>query len=172
MSTGVDERGHVTADLAEVLRVRDEWALAIGRFIVGFAGCEYWTYLFIRNFGSEKQREDADRQPLWKRISVAHELLLGLGLKTNVREQVDSAFARFRKLTTTRNVLAHNAPMVHVFLHEETGEMQVRHDLRSARDPSREVTIKQLDAEATEAAEVEEEFAILIGVVRQPSSRG
>lgn len=47
----------------------------------------------------------------------------------------------------------------------------MRHELRNATDPSRGVTVAQLDKEAAEAAEVEEDLALLFGVVRQSERR-
>lgn len=49
----------MTASAAEVERVDEAWAIAIGRFIVGFANLEQWTRLFIRTFGTEAEAEAA-----------------------------------------------------------------------------------------------------------------
>lgn len=150
---------------------RDEWALAIGRFIVAFASCEYWTYLYIRTYGSAREREEVDDQKLWKRLSVMEGVLLRLRLKPEIQERVDKTLKGFRAYTDSRNILAHNAPMVHIYVHEKTGEMQVRHELRSEKDLSKDVTVEQLEREAAELAEIEEELALLYGLIRQPASR-
>lgn len=171
VEVSIDEHGRVTTTVEELQRVRDGWALAIGRFMVAFAGCEYWTYQYIWTYGSAAESDVVGRQGLSQRLAVVKRVLLRMGLKPEVQKRVTSVLQRLRKLTATRNVLAHNAPMVHVYRHEQTGAMEVRHELRNATDPSRGVTVAQLENEAAEATQVEEELALLFGVVRQSERR-
>jgi hypothetical protein len=167
----VDAQGRVYANMEDLNRIRDGWALAIGRFLVAFAGCEFWTYVLIRNHGSKDEAAAVDDQPLWKRLSVLEAVFLRLRLVPEIRERAANAVAGIRKHTGTRNILAHNAPMVHVYRNEADGAMEIRHELRSARDSSKGVSVEQLEREAAALAEVEEEFAILMGALRQERSR-
>lgn len=143
----------------------------MGRFILAFASCEYWTYRYIRTYGSSREREDVDDQKLWKRLSVMEGVLLRLRLKPETQERLDQTLKGIRACTDSRNILAHNAPMVHLYVHEDTGETEVRHELRSAKDPSKGITVAQLEKEAAELTEIEEELALLYGLVRQADNR-
>ena len=49
--------------------------------------------------------------------------------------------------------------------------MEIRHELRSARDLSKGVSVEQLEREAAALAELEEEFALLMGALRQERFR-
>ena len=119
----------------------------------------------------ESEAAELDDQALWKRLSVMEGVLLRLRLIPEVQERVNTAIAGVRKCAPTRNILAHNAPMVQVYRSEKTGAIEIRHEVRSARDPSKDVSVEQLEREAAELAEIDEELAILYGVIRQPANR-
>ena len=169
----VDNEGRVVTSMEEVERVDEAWARAIGRFIVAFANLEQWTRLYIGTFGTEAEAAASKTQRLKDRIAAAHAVLIRLRLTLEMQERVDTAIARFRRLTPTRNLLAHNPPAIHVYTENEdgTGAMEIRQELRDSRDPSVAVTIKQLEIEHAEAKEIDEEFALLYGLVRKPESR-
>lgn len=173
VQTQVDDQGRVVTSTHEIERMDEAWARAIGAFIVAFANLEEWTRIFIRTFGTKSEVEAAPRQRLSDRIGVTHLALNRLRLTKEMQARVDTAIARLRKLTPTRNLLAHNPPAIHVYTENEdgTGAMQIRHELRDSRDPSVSVTIKQLEIERVEAKEVEEELALLYGLVRKPENR-
>jgi hypothetical protein len=169
----MDTKGRVVTSMEEVERVDEAWARAIGRFIVAFANLEQWTRLYIRTFGTEEEAAAAKTQRLKNRIAVAHAVLIRLRLTAQMQHRVDTAIAGFRKLTPTRNLLAHNPPAIHIYTENEdgTGSMEIRHELRDSRDPSVAVTIKQLEVECAEAKQLDEEFALLYGLVRKPDNR-
>ena len=169
----LDAHGRVTASAAEVERTDEAWALAIGRFIVAFANLEHWTHLFIRTFGTQLEAQAATRQWLHKRLAVMEAGILRLRLTPELQERADAAIRRFRDLTPTRNLLAHNPPAVHIYTENEdgTGAMEVRHELHDSRDPSVKTTADELETRRAEAVEVEEELMLLYGLVRKPESR-
>lgn len=108
VEVSIDEHGRVTTTVEELQRVRDGWALAIGRFMVAFAGCEYWAYQYVWTYGSAAESDAIGRQRLSQRLAVVERILLRMRLKPEVQERATSVFQRFRKLTATRNLLAHN----------------------------------------------------------------
>jgi hypothetical protein len=169
----VDNKGRVVTSMEEVERADEAWARAIGRFIVAFANLEQWTRLYIGTFGTEEEAAASKTQRLKDRIAVAHAVLIRLRLTPQVQDRVDTAIASFRRLTPTRNLLAHNPPAIHIYTENEdgTGAIEIRHELRDSREPSVAVTIKQLEVERAEAKELEEELALLYGLVRKPESR-
>ncbi len=133
--------GPISIPVDELNKLRDEWALAIGRFLVAFTSCEYWTYLYIGTFGSERLREAVTDMNLGRRIEIAHALVTDLGLNEAPQARVDAAFEKLRKLSRPRNVVAHNGPMVRVYSNPETGALELRHETRSARDPTAGATL-------------------------------
>lgn len=70
----------VTVDAAEHQKLMDAWALAIGRFMVAFTSCEYWTYLFVETFGSKRLRDATGDLMLGARAPLAKSLVLDIGL--------------------------------------------------------------------------------------------
>lgn len=162
--------GPISIPVDELNKVRDGWALAIGRFLAAFTSCEYWTYLYIGTFGSERLREAVTEMNLGPRIKLAQALVTDIGLIEVVQARVDAAFEKLRKLSGPRNIVAHNGPMVRVYRNTKTGVLEVRHELRSARDPTKDMTIAKLDALQAEAEELDEELALLYGEVRQPQN--
>ena len=161
----------VSVPLDENKRQLDGWALAIGRFLVAFTSCEVWTYHYIKTFGSHRLHDAAADMNLGPRGNLAHALVSDIGLVTHVQERVDAAFKKLKELSHPRNLVAHNGPLVHLYQNSNTGELEVRHELRSARDPSKDITIAELEKLHAEAVELDQELALLYGVVRHPESQ-
>ncbi|WP_336900807.1 hypothetical protein [Rhodoferax sp.] len=147
----------------------DEWALAIGRFLVAFSSCEYWTYQFIRTYGSENLRESISDLQLKARAAIAHALVTDIGLTSEAQKRVDQAFAELSRLAKPRNLVAHNCPLVQLYK-DERGEIFVRHELRSARDELKDITIERLAALTVESRDLDQELALLYGLIRQPAN--
>lgn len=150
--------------------ITDQWAIAIGRFLVAFNACEYWTYQYARTFGSQALRDAIADQGLPPRIAIARALLIDLGLIEPMQARVDRAFDSLARLAKTRNLVAHNAPVLNVYRSTE-GRLEMRFELQSARDPNKEVTQDHLATLAQEAWELDQELALLYGLVRQSENR-
>lgn len=111
----IDDRGRVTASVAEIEQVDDAWAIAIGRFIVAFANLEEWTRRFLRTFGVGAEKEIANDHRLRPRLAAMETVVARLRPIDKVQARFDSAIRRFRDLTPNRNLLAHHPPAVHVY---------------------------------------------------------
>lgn len=157
----------VTVDAGEHQKLMDEWALAIGRFMVAFTACEFWTYLFVETFGSKRLRDATGDLMLGARAPLAESLVLDIGLTPEVHAKVEAAFSRLKGLAKTRNLVAHNGPLLHAY-RDEDGKLLLQIELRSAKDEDRSITIKRLDELTTEARKLDEDMALLYGEVRQP----
>jgi hypothetical protein len=160
----------VTIPAEKLNKLLDGWALAIGRFLVVFTSCEYWTYLYIRTFGSERVREAAGGMNLGPRAELAHALVSDIGLNEETQKRVDAAFDTLKRLATKRNLVAHNGPMVQIYKNATSGALEIRHELRSAKDPAKDITIEELERLHGDAVKLDEELALLYGLVRQPES--
>ena len=100
----VDAQNAVSISIEDYNKLTDAWALPIGRFLVAFTSCEYWTYLYIQAFGSERLREAVSDSSLKSRAKLAHSLVSDLDLtrallrgtrsKSGSRRREAPAFAR------------------------------------------------------------------------------
>jgi hypothetical protein len=148
----------------------DEWALAIGRFLLAFTACEGWTYLFVKTFGSEALREAVADQLLKPRIAVARAVLIDYGINEAMQARVDAAFSKIEKLSGPRNIVAHNGLMFNVY-EDGQGRVDIRHELVSQRDPTKDITVERLRQLTVEAQQLDEEFTLLYGLIRKPEHR-
>lgn len=161
----------VTIDAAEPQKLMDQWAFAIGGFMVQFTSCEYWTYQYIKTFGSDRLRETAGELMLAARASMAQALVLDIGLVPDVHKRVEAAFSKLDGLAKTRNLVAHNGPLIHAY-RDKDDKVKLMIELRSARDDGKSITIKRLGELTAEARDLDEEFTMLYGEVRQPKNHG
>ena len=168
------DAGHrVVANMADVRRAEEAWALAIGRFIVAFANLEHWTRLFLKTFGDDRQREIARDHRLSNRLAAMEAAVIRLRLKEDIQARFDKAVQQLRSLTPHRNLLAHHPPAVQVYTEKADGggAMEVRYELVDSNDPSLSVTVAALEKDVVIAREAEEELALLYGEVRQPKNQ-
>lgn len=156
----------LTIPSTEHQEVLDKWALAIGRFMVHFTGCEYWTYQYIKTFGSDRLRETAGELMLSARGPMAKALVLDIGLVPDIHTRVEAAFSKLDELAKSRNLVAHNGPLIHAYL-DKSDELDLMIELRSARDESKSISIQRLDELTDEARRLDDEFAMLYGEVRK-----
>src|SRR5271170_8051367 len=98
--------GAVSIGLDDLNKILDEWALPIGRFMMSFTSCEYWTYLYIGTFGSKKLREFAGDINLRSRVKIAQALVSDIGLNVETQARVDAAFTKLNALASKRNLIA------------------------------------------------------------------
>jgi hypothetical protein len=168
-----DENRRVVADMDDVNRAQEAWAIAIGRFIVAFANLEQWTRLFLRTFGDGRQRAVAKDHHLSNRLAAMASAIKGLRLIDDVQARFDKAVAQMRSLTPHRNLLAHHPPAMQIFTEnaDGTGRMEARYELVDSSDSSISVTIKALERDLVVAREADEELMLLYGEVRQPKNR-
>ena len=156
----------VSIDAVAHEKLMDEWALAIGRFMVVFSSCEYWTHLFVETFGSKRLRDSTRDLMLRARAPLAKSLVLDIGLTPEMTARVEKAFNNLGSLATTRNLVAHNGPMMHAYRTDD-GKLQLVVELRSAKDDGKDITIERIEERTAEARDLDEELALLYGAVRQ-----
>jgi hypothetical protein len=80
---------------------------------------------------------------------------------------VNLALTKLGKLAKKRNLAAHNAPMAHVYANAQTGELEVRFEVRGANNPGMQVTPESLESWFRDAVALDHEFARLAGDSRK-----
>lgn len=159
-----------TVDYTKHQEMMDEWALAIGRVMVQFTSCEYWTYQYIKTFGSDRLSRATSDLMLNSRAPVAESLVLEIGLVPEMRNRVQAAFKKLKGLASSRNLVAHNGPMMHVYTNAE-GQLLLQIELRSSKDEEKQITIERLNQLSAEARTLDEELALLYGEVQQKKNQ-
>ena len=84
-------------------------------------------------------REAVSDLSLAARSKIALALVSGIELTDEMQTRVNTAFSELDRLAKRRNLVAHNGPMVHVYRQTESGALEVRHELRSARDETKDI---------------------------------
>ncbi|WP_439589960.1 hypothetical protein [Hydrogenophaga sp.] len=77
---------------------------------------------------------------------------------------------RLRSLAKQRNFAAHNAPMAHVFESIDTGQLEIRFEVRGVNNSERLVTQDALQAWFKDAVALENDLALLAGCISKPTS--
>jgi hypothetical protein len=72
---------------------------------------------------------------LGARAALAQALVLDIGLVSDVHKRVEDVFSKLDGLAKTRNLVAHNGPLIHAYRDKED-KVVLMIELRSARDDS------------------------------------
>jgi len=121
-----------------------DWPAAVGRFILAFSSCEYWTYVYLQELGSRSVRAELANSKLSVRVGRILHLARSSKVSDDVYAEICSACHKIRNLAKKRNLAAHNAPMAHVFESKDTGQLYIRFEIRVANNPDLLVTPESL----------------------------
>ena len=103
----------------------DDWALAIGRFIMAFAGLEDLTWRYVRTFGSPRVAKATERSQLAPRAKLALALVLDRGVSGGLEERLRAAFDEISSLAGERNIVAHNGLNFEIYLTDDDQQVKV-----------------------------------------------
>lgn len=140
-----------------------DWPAAVGRFVLAFSSCEYWTYVYLQQLGSRSVRAELANSKLSVRLGRILQLSGSRKVPEDVHAQICSACKQLRSLARRRNLAAHNAPMAHVFENQGTGDLVVRFEIRGANNPELQVTLESLQSWFKDAVALDHELALLAG---------
>jgi hypothetical protein len=147
------------------LEMLGDWPAAVGRFVLAFSSCEYWTYVYLQQLGSRAIRAELANSKLSVRVGRILQLSRIGKLPEDVHEEISSLCNKLRSLAKKRNLAAHNAPMAHVFENPRTGQLDLRFEMRGANNPELQVTPESLRAWFSEAVALDEKLALLAGQI-------
>jgi hypothetical protein len=136
------------------LREHDEWVQAIGRFIVSFAECEYWTYRYIAELLPPRVSAVVSQQMLESRGKVAKAAIedAQLGISD---ERLKDVFERLADLAAFRNIVAHNPPMFAIYQAvDDPEEVKVVVEMVNSRNPNKQPSLARLQERHKEAQEL------------------
>lgn len=169
-----EEPGPAERKIGEVLSVSDEewerltdqWAIAIGRFLVAFARCEHWTNYLIALLHSAPLQDAVVTLNISPRIDIALALIESSRFDPKLVVRATKAFADLRKLSGPRNLVAHNPPIISVSI-TPSGQHVGRHVLQSARDPSKNIEIPELERHTRAARDLGQEITEIYILMRE-----
>ncbi len=138
--------------------------------MVQFTSCEYWTYQYIKTFGSNRLGKATGDLMLNARAPIAESLILEIGLVPEIQNRVEAAFKKLTDLASSRNLVAHNGPMLHVYTNADD-ELLLEIELRSAKKHEKQISIERLNQLTAEARALDEELALLYGDVQQKKNQ-
>lgn len=134
--------------LNHYIELQDKWALSIGRFMMVFAECEFYTFLIVEKNGTPAERKRVKQMEVKERAKCACECVLRHSPTKTTR--VLRVFRTFESLNGMRKLIAHNTPMVHVYMND-AGDSSFRVEMRSARNVKKTISLKQADNLTTKA---------------------
>jgi hypothetical protein len=147
-----------------------DWPAAVGRFVLAFSSCEYWTYVFLDQLGSKSVRAELANSRLSVRVGRVLRLARSTRVSEHLYADISSACNKLRVLAKRRNLAAHNAPMAHVFENIETGALEVRFEMRSANNPELQVDEQSLRTWFNESEALDHDLALLAGRISKETS--
>lgn len=153
------------------VEVLGEWPIAVGRFVLAFSSCEYWTYIYLEGLGGASVRAGLANSKLSVRRGRILQLARTRAVSEDISRDLRVALAKLGKLAKKRNLAAHNSPMAHVFENVKTGELEVRFEVRGANNPALQVTLESLAAWFRDAVTLDHELALLAGRLSKDGSR-
>lgn len=123
---------------------RNKWESAIGKCFLSFGNVEYLLY----NFHQFISKDDAPRFISSLSLSKRTELLSELLNQHNFRE-LDFSLIKIdlddtKKLSETRNLIAHN-PLMFEFYESEPGAIKIVQTIVSIKNRGHKITLSELD---------------------------
>jgi hypothetical protein len=120
------------------------WESAIGKCFLSFGTVEYLIY----NFHQFISKDDAPRfissLPLSKRIELLSELLNQHSFRELDFSPIKVDLDETKKLSETRNLIAHN-PLMFEFYESEPGAIKIVQTIVSIKNRSHKITLSELD---------------------------
>lgn len=134
--------------LEQYFALMDEWATEIGRFMMAFAECEWYTFQLITLAGTAEEQHSLNKLGVQDRADLARECAL-----RSLQEHPDiaRAFEQFATLNGRRKLIAHSTPMTQVYANGKTLKFSV--EMRSARRSERSIALTELRALTRKARE-------------------
>jgi hypothetical protein len=141
----------------EPVEVLGDWKMAIGRFIVNFAGCERQVNMWAEHVFPVPDLRAVVRLPLARKAERVQAMMITTD-STYPPAYIDEIFTQLRSLAKFRNLIAHNPPGLTYTVAPDTGEVLTYVGLRSTINGIAEAKLHEIEARAAEAGELNAEM--------------
>jgi hypothetical protein len=131
---------------------RSKWAPLVGRFILSFGDIENVTYLALLQLPKDKIFQTTSTLGFGKRVDLVIELIkdhaeIGKSLSERFVEKLKAA----KKLSETRNLVAHSPVVMKVYHHPKEGWTHREIALANAKNRDRDISLAILKKAVTES---------------------
>ena len=75
-----------------------DWPAAVGRFVLAFSSCEYWTYVYLQQLGTRSVRAELANSKLSVRVERILKLARERGVAQDLYAEMCSILKRLRSL--------------------------------------------------------------------------
>jgi hypothetical protein len=145
---------------------RERWAPLVGRLILSFGDIENVTYLALLQLPKDKIFETTSSLGFGKRAELVLELIdghpeIGESLSKEFSEKLRMA----KKLSETRNLVAHSPLMMKIYEHPKEGWMHREIALASAKNKDEGLSFYKLAEAATKAEMLAKDLYELYGEI-------
>lgn len=137
--------------MSDIADPKGPWATAIGRAFVAFGSIEFITLHCLDEIPKDRIRRSTSSFKLGQRIDLIQELLEAH--PGPLATALHGALQRAKDLAPTRNLIAHSPIFVDFYKHNDGSWLHTQH-IRSAANPKRTLTLKQLEKFANDAETV------------------
>jgi len=146
-----------------MLAVREQWQLAVGRFLLSFGEVESVISSLIVDLPSERIFESVGFSRLSSRIRLVRQILSQRGLPDELVSRLDAVLAEVSSLSKDRNVVAHN-PLYWSFF-DSAGNAKVEINIFPFLKPEKRISLARLQTLGAMADSLSERIHILYGEV-------
>lgn len=143
---------------------KTQWRVAVGRFLLEFAEIEWFTYHIISELPTEKIFDATKDLPFHRRAVLAEQLLESKGLDQFVTQRAVGLLRRARKLSKTRNILAHNPLLLDLF--SDAIGQDLSFNIHRYGDIEPALSLEQLEIRTDEVENINKELHEVIDRVR------
>ena len=148
--------------------LRGEWAPIVGRFILSFGDIENVTYLALLQLPKDKIFATTSSLSFGKRVDLVLELVDGHPeIAKNLAKTFAEKLKNAKKLSETRNVVAHSPLVMQIFQHPKEGWIHREMALANAKNKEKALSLEDLTQAASEADKLARELYDLYGSIHQ-----
>jgi len=145
---------------------RKKWAPLVGRFVLAFGDIENVTYLALRQLPKDKIFQTTSTLGFGKRVDLVIELVkdhaeIGKRLSERFVEKLKAA----KKLSETRNLIAHSPVVMKVYHHPKEGWTHREIAVANAKNHDREVSLAGLRQGVTQSERLAKSLYNLYGKI-------
>lgn len=136
--------------MVKLVDLNGEWAAAIGRCFVAFGSIEDSTVTCLQEIPKDRIQKSVKNFRLGQRIDLIIELLEAH--PGYVYEQLTAKLSRAKKMSETRNLIAHN-PLI-LGIHYTDDSYTVKESIVSLRNDQHRISLAELQEFATESEQL------------------
>jgi hypothetical protein len=127
-----------------------QWAAAVGRFMLAFGHIEWTTYVCLVHLPIDRIFPVAKDLSFKARVDLIIHVLDDVRFSEPARKAVQAALRKAIELNAKRNIIAHNPVMLHLY-QDDGGALETRFQMSPFNKPEKAVQLAELEGWALRA---------------------